>query len=204
MEKRAISYIRLSRADQDKARIKAEILSLADKKGLGKIHIIEEKSSEKTSWRNRTIADVLEKLEYGDTLLVNALSCLGRSMMECIEILSIAMKTGINIYAVKGSRQLDHNAQNIIIAMAFSIVTEIEKDLKSQRTRKALHAKKTSGNPPGRPRGTGKSKLDKYQMEIKTLLAKGRTQKFIANRYRTAEANLHYWLKKQGLKKVVG
>jgi hypothetical protein len=52
----------------------------------------------------------------------------------------------------------------------------------------------------GRPRGSGKSKLDPYQPEIEGLLATGSTQRFIARRYKTTEANLHNWLKKYGLK----
>jgi hypothetical protein len=52
----------------------------------------------------------------------------------------------------------------------------------------------------GRPKGPGKSKLDAFRPEIESLLANGSTQKFIAQRYRTTEANLHNWLKKHGLK----
>jgi transposase-like protein len=47
----------------------------------------------------------------------------------------------------------------------------------------------------------GKSKLDKYRPEIKALLANGSTQKFIARRYNTTQANLHNWIKKHGFKK---
>jgi len=52
----------------------------------------------------------------------------------------------------------------------------------------------------GRPTGLGKSKRDPYRPEIESLLANGSTQKFIARRYQTTEANLHDWLKKCGLK----
>jgi hypothetical protein len=41
----------------------------------------------------------------------------------------------------------------------------------------------------GRPSGPGKSKLDPYRPEIESLLANGSTQKFIAHRYYTTEAN---------------
>ena len=53
----------------------------------------------------------------------------------------------------------------------------------------------------GRPKGIGKSKLDVFRPEIESLLANGATQKFIAKRYHTTEANLHHWLKRHGLKK---
>src|SRR6266436_4229941 len=60
--------------------------------------------------------------------------------------------------------------------------------------------KKAQGMKLGRPTGPGKSKLDPYRPEIEGLLANGSTQKFIARRYRTTQANLHHWLKKRGLK----
>ena len=53
----------------------------------------------------------------------------------------------------------------------------------------------------GRPKGPGKSKLDKVRQEIEALLANGSTQKFIARRYQTTEANLHKWMKKHGIRK---
>ena len=51
-------------------------------------------------------------------------------------------------------------------------------------------------------KGSGKSKLDKYRPEIEAFLANGSSQKFIARRYGTTEANLHHWMKKHGLKKT--
>jgi DNA invertase Pin-like site-specific DNA recombinase len=63
-----------------------------------------------------------------------------------------------------------------------------------------LRFKKAQGMKLGRPTGPGKSKLDPYRPEIESLLSNGSTQKFIARRYHTTEANLHNWLKKRGLK----
>jgi DNA invertase Pin-like site-specific DNA recombinase len=100
----------------------------------------------------------------------------------------------------KGARRLDQSIQSKIIAMAFSMAAEIERDLISQRTKEALRFKKAQGMKLGRPTGPGKSKLDPYRPEIESLLANGSTQKFIARRYLTTEANLHNWLKKHGLK----
>ena len=80
------------------------------------------------------------------------------------------------------------------------MAAEIERDLISQRTREALRFKKAQGVTLGRPKGPGKSKLDAFRPEIESLLANGSTQKFVAQRYHTTEANLHHWLKKRGLK----
>jgi DNA invertase Pin-like site-specific DNA recombinase len=156
--------------------------------------------SGKVPWRQRRIADLLETLQAKDNIVVSELSRLGRSMLECMEILSIALQRGIHVYAVKGHWHLDQSIQSKIIAMAFSMAAEIERDLISQRTTEALRFRKAKGLPLGRPRGPGKSKLDPYRPEIEGLLVNGSTQRFIARRYKTTEANLHNWLKKHGLK----
>ncbi len=105
------------------------------------------------------------------------------------------------MYSVKGDWQLDDSIQSKIIALVFSMAAEIERDLISKRTIEALRFKKAQGMTLGRPKGVGKSKLDVFRPEIESLLANGATQKFIARRYHTTEANLHHWLKKHGLKK---
>jgi DNA invertase Pin-like site-specific DNA recombinase len=113
--------------------------------------------------------------------------------------LSVADQKRINVYAVKGPWRLDQSIQSKILATAFSMAAEMERDLISQRTKEALPFKKAQGMKLGRPTGPGKSKLDPYRPEIDGLLANGSTQKFIARRYRTTEANLHHSLKKHGL-----
>ncbi len=120
-------------------------------------------------------------------------------MLECIEILSVAMQRGIRVYSVKGDWHLDNSIQSKIMAMAFSMAAEIERDLISQRTKEALRAKKAAGIPLGRPKGPGKSKLDPFQPEIEALLANGATKTFIAERYSTTPANLTNWMKKHGV-----
>jgi DNA invertase Pin-like site-specific DNA recombinase len=117
-----------------------------------------------------------------------------------MEILSIARQKDIHVYAVKGRWHLEQSIQSKIIVIAFSMAAEIERDLISQRTTEALRFRKAQGIKLGRPRGPGKSKLDPYRPEIEGLLVNGSTQRFIARRYKTIEANLHNWLKKHGLK----
>jgi DNA invertase Pin-like site-specific DNA recombinase len=192
----------VSTIDQDIEKNKAAILALANHKVLGHVQFVEEKVSGKISWRNRKIADILDTAQKDDNIIVSELSRLGRSMLECMEILSIATQKGINIYAVKGDWQLTNSIQSKIVAMAFSMASEIERDLISKRTREALQVKKQNGMKLGRPKGVGKSKLDSYRIEIEALLKNGSTQKFIAKRYKTTEANLYHWLKQRGLTRV--
>jgi DNA invertase Pin-like site-specific DNA recombinase len=199
---RTYGYLRVSTAEQDLEKNKADILTLANDQDLGRVEFVEETVSGRVSWRKRRIADVLEACNRGDNILVSELSRLGRSMLECMEILSLAVERGINLYAVKGQWQLDQSIQSKIIAMAFAMAAEIERDLISQRTKEALRAKKAAGMKLGRPPGPGKSKLDPHRPEIEALLANGSTQKFIAQRYNTTEANLHNWIKKRDIKRA--
>ena len=106
----------------------------------------------------------------------------------------------MRVYAVKGNWSLDSSIQSKIVAMAFSMASEIERDLISQRTKEALRYKKEQGIKLGRPPGPGKSKLDQYRPEIEALLANGSTQRFIARRYQTTEANFCNWLSKNSLR----
>ncbi|CAN5319917.1 recombinase family protein [soil metagenome] len=198
---KTVGYLRVSTGDQELEKNKSDILHLANHLNLGKVDFVEEIVSGKVSWKKRKIAEIIEEFTKGDTLIVSELSRLGRSMLECMEILSVAVEKGVRVYAVKGNWTLDNSIQSKIVAMAFSMASEIERDLISQRTKEALRYKKAQGIKLGRPPGPGKSKLDKYRPEIEALMQNGSTQKFIANRYDTTEANLHNWLKKKGLKR---
>jgi DNA invertase Pin-like site-specific DNA recombinase len=79
-------------------------LTLANHHNLGQVKFVEEKVSGKISWHKRRIAQIIEDLKKGDRLVVSEMSRLGRSMLECMEILSIAMERGYP--CLFGERQL--------------------------------------------------------------------------------------------------
>ena len=195
------AYLRISTVDQDIEKNKSDILKLANEKRLGYVEFIEEQISGKVSWRNRKIFAIINEDKKDDVIIVSELSRLGRSMLEIMEILSIATQKQLKIYSVKGDWHLDGSIQSKVMAMVFSMASEIERDLISSRTKEALRFKKENGIKLGRPKGPGKSKLDKFKPEIEALLSNGSTQKFIANRYNTTEANLYNWMKRHNLKK---
>ena len=194
-----IAYLRVSTEGQDLEKNKIEILKLANSNKLGNVEFVEEKVSGKISWKKRKIADIIESLAEGDSLLLPEISRLGRSMLEIMEILAIATEKKINVYSVKGNWTLNNTIQSKIIAFAFTMAAEIERELISSRTREALAAKKAAGVKLGRPKGIGSSKLDEKRLEIEALLANGSTKRFIAKRYDCSEAGLHHFLKKHNI-----
>ena len=98
---KTIGYLRVSTIDQDTEKNKAEILSLANDKRFGHVKFIEEKVSGKKSWKERKIKSIIDDLGEGDRLIVPELSRLGRSMLEIMEMLSIARDKGIYIYLLR-------------------------------------------------------------------------------------------------------
>ncbi len=196
---KTVGYLRVSTLSQELEKNKADILKLANNFDLGKVEFVEEIVSGKVSWRKRKLAGVLDELKAGDSIIVSELSRLGRSMLECMEILSIATSKEIKIFAVKGNWKLDNSIQSKVVAMAFSMASEIERDLISSRTTEALRHRKALGLPMGRPKGPGKSKLDQYRVEIEALLKNGSSGRFIAKRYGSTEGTFSNWRKKNKL-----
>src|SRR6266699_5646730 len=90
MSGQTFAYLRVSKLDQDLEKNKLDILKLANEAHLGHVSFIEEKVSSKISWRKRQIATILENAQEGDAIIVSELSRLGRSMLECMEILSLS------------------------------------------------------------------------------------------------------------------
>ncbi|MGA7875779.1 MAG: recombinase family protein [Desulfoferrobacter sp.] len=193
---KTVGYLRVSTLDQDLEKNKADILQFAHEKKFGHVNFEEEKVSGKKSWKERKLKGVIDELGKADNLIVPELSRLGRSMLEIMEILSIAKEKEINVYSVKGPWELNGSIQSKIVAMVFAMAAEIERDLISQRTKEGLRAIKAKGIKLGRPKGPGKSKLDQYRPEIEALLKNGSTKAFIAKRYKVTQPTLFNWLKK--------
>ena len=199
MQNKTIAYLRVSTVEQDLEKNKADILTFANNKDFGKVKFVEEKVSGTKNCKNRKIKQVIDSLSKGDRLIVPEFSRLGRSMLEIMEMLSILKDKEVNVYAVKGNWELNGSLQSKIMAMVFSIASEIERDLISKRTKEALRARKVAGVKLGRPKGAGKSKLDEFKEEIVALLRNGSSKKFVADRYGTSQVNLYNWINKNSL-----
>lgn len=194
---RTIGYLRVSTAEQDVEKNKNDILKLAnDMKLGGHVEWIEEKVSGTKDWKKRELGTAFDTLAEGDTVIVSELSRLGRSTLQILEIMKAAKERGIAVHAVKGNWSLNGTMESKIVLMMLSMIAEIERDLISERTREGLRARKAAGVILGRPKGPGKSKLDKYKEEIMALLKNGSTKTFVAKKYGCSVPNLFNWLNK--------
>ncbi len=164
-------YIRISTNRQDGDNQKFSILEFANQRKLGTVELTAETVTGRATWESRELGGLVRKFKRGDLLIVAELSRLGRSMLEIMEILSLLSKRGVKIHAIKGGYELGDSIQSKVLAFAFAIAAEIERDLISGRTKEALSRRKAEGLPLGRPRGSiGKSKLDGKENEIQKLL----------------------------------
>ena len=197
---KTVSYLRVSTEDQDTEKNKADVLKFANDRDFGKVHFVEEKVSGTKSWKERKIKKIIDELGEGDRLIVPELSRLGRSMLEIMEILALAKEKEIAIYDIKNGWELNGTIQSKVMALVFSIAAEIERDLISKRTTEGLRVARAKGKLLGRPRGPGKSKLDKHREEIISLIKTGSKQTYIAKKYGTTQPNLYNWLRKNGLR----
>ena len=200
---RTMGYLRVSTADQDVEKNKADILKLANAKRLGHVKFVEEKVSGTKDWRKRKLGEVLETLKAGDTIIVSELSRLGRSTLQILEIMKVAREKDVAVHAVKGGWSLNGSMESKIVLTMLAMMAEIERDLISERTKEGLRAVRAKGIKLGRPKGPGKSKLDAYRDEIYTLLNNGATKAFIARKYESSQPNLYNWLNKNNIKIAV-
>jgi len=196
---KTFAYLRVSDIGQDTEMSRNEILQFAGERDFGEVQFFEDKASDVKSWKERKIKKIIDELGEGDRLIVPELSRLGRSMLEIMEIMAAAKEKGIAIYDVKNALELNGNIQSNVMAMVFNIAAGIERDLISKRTIEGLKAARAKGTLLGRPKGAGKSKLDKHQEEIIALLKNGSTQVHIAKKYGTTQPNLFNWLRKHNL-----
>ncbi|MDA8169199.1 MAG: recombinase family protein [Nitrospiraceae bacterium] len=164
-------YIRVSTNKQDYENQKHAILDFANQQKLGNVELVSETASGKVSWKNRTLAGLIDSLKKNDVLIVSELSRLGRSMLEIMELLSKLTRKEVKIFALKGGYELANNLQSKVLAFAFAIAAEVERELISLRTKEALAIKRAEGVHLGRPKGSiSKSKLDGQEEKIKELL----------------------------------
>ncbi len=110
--------------------------------------------------------------------------------------MQLAKVKNIAVHAVKGGWSLNGSMESKIVLTMFAMISEIERDLISERTKEGLRARKAAGVKLGRPKGPGKSKLDKHKEEIIALLNNGSTKTFVAKMYNTSVPNVYNWLKK--------
>lgn len=168
-------YIRVSTDKQTVENQRFEILEFAKRNSLVLDSWIEETVSGTIRPENRALGKLLDSIQKDDLIICSELSRLGRSLFMIMSILNKLMEKGARIWTIKDGYRLGDDIQSKVLAFAFGLSAEIERNLISQRTKEALERKKAEGQKLGRPKGstTETSKLDGAEIGATIMLMQG-------------------------------
>jgi len=167
-------YIRVSTDKQTVENQRFEIERFCSRNKLKIEQWIEETISGTKSPEKRLLGSLLAEVKKDDLIICSELSRIGRNLFMIMSILNHLMNTGVRVWTIKDNYRLGDNIQSKVLAFAFGLSAEIERDLISQRIKEALARKKSEGAILGRPLGRKSShvKLSGHEKEIKILLKK--------------------------------
>ena len=147
-------YIRVSTDRQNTANQRHEIEKFAAFSSLQIDRWVEETVSTRKGLQERRLGRLLGRLQKGDILIATELSRLGRNMLEVMGILQHCLEKDCQIWTLKENYRLGADIQSKVLAFAFSLAGEIERQLISERTRNSLQRLRDEGRRLGRPYGT--------------------------------------------------
>jgi DNA invertase Pin-like site-specific DNA recombinase len=178
-------YIRVSTDRQSVDNQRFEIEQFCSKNNIAIDQWIEETISGTALPEKRLLGPLLAGVKTDDLIICSELSRLGRNMFMIMSILNHLMINGVKIWTIKDNYRLGDSIQAKILAFAFGLSAEIERELISQRTKEALARKRSEGCVLGRPPGrkSARLKLTGHEAEIQALLDKNVSKSAIARRF---------------------
>jgi DNA invertase Pin-like site-specific DNA recombinase len=189
-------YIRVSTDRQTVENQRFEISRFAQQQNLQIDGWIEETISGTKNYTKRGLGRLLKKVRKGDLIICAELSRLGRSLFMIMEILNICMNKECRVWTIKDGYRLGDDIQSKVLAFAFGLSAEIERNLISQRTKEALARKKSEGVVLGRPKGSlvPNSNCEKKREWIREMISLGVPKTDIAKNLHVARGTLYRFL----------
>lgn len=177
-------YIRVSTDKQTVENQRFEITNFCKSKGMVIDNWIEETISGTKNYSKRALGTLLKEVKKGDYIICAELSRLGRNLFMIMEILNICMQRECIVLTIKDGYRLGDDIQSKVLAFAFGLSAEIERNLISQRTKEALAKRKADGQILGRPKGKKSSytKLSGKEDIILRYLKQGKTKIYISKK----------------------
>ncbi|WP_064444407.1 recombinase family protein [Rhodococcus sp. YH3-3] len=200
---RVIAYVRVSTNKQDVENQLSGIRIFAERERIEITETVGETiSGYKSALTERKLSEVLEGLERGDMLVVSETSRISRRLLDVQNTIHDLLDRGIGVVAVKENIVFKDDINSKVLAFAFGLSAEIERNLISARTREALARKKAEGMILGRPVGSGKVenlKLYGKDEQILELQLKRVSKAAIARMFDVNRETLNRYIKRQNL-----
>lgn len=191
-------YIRVSTDKQTVENQRFEIGKFCESKNIKIDRWIEETESGATPVEKRKLGVSMKKLQKGNIIICTELSRLGRSLFMVMNLLDECLKKGVEVWTTKEGYQLGDNMNSKIMAFAFGLAAEIERDLISRRTKEALAARRAAGVTLGRREGSKNKvyKLDKHRDYILKRIQEGKSVYYIAKHIHAKYSTVVDYVKK--------
>ena len=166
-------YIRTSTDKQNNENQRFEIKQFAENNNLVIDRWTEETISSRKPLEQRKLGILLKMIKSGGIIIASEISRLGRNLLEIMSILNCCINRGCQLWTLKDNHRLGNNIEAKVLAFAFGLAAEIERNLISQRTKNCLARLKAENKPIGRPKG---SKNKKYKLSGKEPIIKKNTE----------------------------
>ena len=195
-----IGYIRVSSNKQTYEHQKYEIEQFAKRNQIKINKWFEETISSRKPLYKRKLGEILNNLQSGDILIACEISRLGRSLLEVMRILEDCLNKDCQVWTLKENYRLGNDIQSKVMAFAFGLSAEIERNLISQRTKTSLDSLKAGGKKLGRPfaASSKRLKLTKNMQKVRELLDQGLKKTQIARRMNVQTVTLRRFMDRMG------
>lgn len=186
------AYIRVSTEHQNTDNQYLEIETFAKNNDIKIDEWIIEKVSGTKRPEKRKLGELMEVAKNGDLIICTEISRLGRSLMMIMNVLNYFLDNNIRVWTLKDGFKLGDDIQSKVLAFAFGISAEIERQLISERTKNGLIRAKSQGKHIGRKKNQKSSryKLTDHHQYIYEEIKNGRSINSLSKELGVAWATL--------------
>lgn len=192
-------YIRVSTDGQTSENQRLQIKRYCRRKRLHNINWIDETVSGICAPTKRKLGVLLTQAKAGDIVIVTELSRLGRSLIMIMNVLQTFLDNGVKVTAIKEGFECDDSIVSKVLAFAFGLSAEIERQLISERTKAGLERARKDGKRLGRQHGQtwAQRKLSPHRDAIRRYLQEGRSKRSIAREFGVCWSTLNNFIQNQ-------